>query len=296
MTTRLRSALFVPGSKEHQIEKALGLGADGVVIDLEDAVATAEKADARANVIRWSEHPRECRLYVRVNSLGTPFALRDLEAMTLPGIDGIVLPMAENACDVRIADWALSKLEEERDLEVGRIELLPIVETATAIANAREIVGASSRIERAAFGAGDFCADLGMEWVTANPALVAARFDLVVACRDNGVQPPIDTAFTEVRDSDAYVVEAKLARQMGFGGKFCIHPGQVEHANRVFSPSPEEVAQARRVWEAFVESEAKGIAALVVDDKFVDYPVAKQARETLERAGEAVASPDEVTR
>jgi citrate lyase subunit beta/citryl-CoA lyase len=296
MTARLRSALFVPATNEHQIEKALGAGADGVVIDLEDAVARSEKAAARAAVARWSEHPRDCRLYVRVNALDTPFALRDLEAMALPGVDGIVLPMAAGGCDVRVADWVLSRLEEERGLAIGGIELLPIIETASAIANVREILAASPRVRRGAFGAGDFCADTGMAWVGSNPALAAARFQLVVACRDAGRQPPIDTAFVEVRDPDAYAAEAALAREMGFGGKFCIHPTQVEPANRAFSPSAAEVEKARRVWDAFVEAEAQGIAALVVDERFVDYPVARQARDTLERAGEPVGGPDEVAR
>lgn len=296
MSAGLRSILFVPATNEHQVQKALGLDADGVVIDLEDAVATSEKAAARATVVRWAEHPRECRLYVRVNALGTPFGLRDLEAMAIPGIDGIVLPMAESGGDLSTADWALTQFEQERSLEVGGIELLPIIETATAIARVGEIIAASPRVRQAAFGAGDFCADIGMAWNGSNPALNAARFQLVLASREHRRQPPIDTAFVQVRDPDAFNAEAALAREMGFGGKFCIHPSQVEPANRTFSPSPEEVEGARKVWEAFVEAEAQGIAALVVDEKFVDYPVAKQARETLERAGEPVAEAGEVER
>lgn len=133
-----------------------------------------------------------------------------------------------------------------------------------------------------------------MPWVAGNPGLVAARFGLAVASRALDRQPPIDTAFTAVRDADGFTAEARLSRDLGYQGKFCIHPDQVALANRAFSPSAEEIASARAVWAAFSASEARGVASITVDGAFVDYPVAAQARIVLERAGELPS--DEGTR
>ncbi len=283
----VRSLLFVPATDERRMEKALGLEADGVVFDLEDAVAVSRKPAAREAIARWSAAPRTSRLFVRVNAVGTPFALRDLETVAVAGVDGVVLPMAESACDVRIADWGLTQFERERGLEPGAIEILPLVETARGLEQRREILTASERVRRAAFGAGDWCANTGMAWTADNPGLLAARFALAVASRACDREPPIDTAFTDIRDQDAFAAEARTARDLGYQGKFCIHPAQVEHANRIFSPSAEELERARAIWNGFLEGEAAGVASLVIDDQFVDYPVAYQARAVLERAGEA---------
>jgi citrate lyase subunit beta/citryl-CoA lyase len=278
--TPLRSLLFVPAGDEHRMRKALSLPADAVVFDLEDAVAVSEKPAAREVVRRWLREPRHGRLYVRINALRTPFALDDLLAIADAGLDGIVLPMAEGADDVRTADWLLSA-------RAPGAEILPIIETARGLDAAREILSACPRVRQAAFGAGDWCADTGMTWASGNPGLVAARFAIAVASRASGKRAPIDTAFTDVRDQAAFTREAELARDLGYQGKFCIHPDQVEHANGVFGPSPEEVARAREVWDRFAASEAAGVAAIVVNDKFVDYPVARQALAVLERAGAA---------
>jgi citrate lyase subunit beta/citryl-CoA lyase len=285
----LRSLLFVPSVDERRMEKALTMEADGIVFDLEDAVAVSEKPGARAAVARWMAAPRRGRLYVRINAVGTPFALRDLDTVAAGGVDGILLPMAEGAGDVRIADWALTQFERERDLEVGAIEILPLVETARGLDHRHDILGASPRVKRAGFGAGDWCANTGMAWTTANPGLIAARFALAVASRSCEREPPIDTAFTDIRDQAAFTAEAEAARDLGYQGKFCIHPAQVEHANRIFAPSEEELERARAIWNGFVAGEAGGVAALVIDDQFVDYPVAEQARAVLERAGEVPA-------
>jgi citrate lyase subunit beta/citryl-CoA lyase len=284
-----RSLLFVPAVDERRMEKALAMDADGVVFDLEDAVAVSEKPGARAAILRWKDAPRKGRLYVRINAVGTPFALRDLDTVAAAGVDGIVLPMAEDACDVRIADWALAQFERERELTAGAIEILPLVETARGLDAARDILSASPRVRRAAFGAGDWCANTGMVWTADNPGLMSARFALAVASRAADREPPIDTAFTDIRDQAAFTAEASRARDLGYQGKFCIHPAQVEHANRIFAPSDDEVARARTIWNGFVAGEAAGVAAMVIDDQFVDYPVAERARAVLVRAGEMPA-------
>jgi citrate lyase subunit beta/citryl-CoA lyase len=224
---------------------------------------------------------------VRINALDTRFAHGDLAAVVVPGVDGVILPKGQNSADIQIADWVLGQWERERGLVAGGIEVLPIIETAKGLENVSQILAASRRVQRAAFGAGDWARDTGMAWVPGNPGLVAARFRLAVTSRALGKQPPVDTAFTGIRDGDGFTAEAIAARDLGYQGKFCIHPDQVALANSAFSPSPEEVARARAVWTAFAENEAKGIAAITVDGAFIDYPVAAQARMVLERAGES---------
>jgi citrate lyase subunit beta/citryl-CoA lyase len=279
----LRSLLFVPAGDEHRMHKALSLPADAVVFDLEDAVAASEKPGARDVVRRWLRAPRHGRLYVRINGVRTPFALDVQLGVVGGGLDGVVLPVAERADDVRTIDWVLTA----REPAPGAIEILPIIETARGLDAAREVLSASPRVRQAAFGAGDWCEDTGMTWSSANPGLVAARFAVAVASRASECRPPIDTAFTDVRDQAAFTREAELARDLGYQGKFCIHPDQVAPANATFGPSAVEVAQAREIWDRFAASEAEGVAAIVVNDKFVDYPVARQALAVLERAGEA---------
>ena len=283
-TEPMRSLLFVPAVDGHRMEKALSLDADGVIFDLEDAVAVSMKPAGRAEVRRWMTVPRTGRLYVRVNSVRTPFGLRDLEAVTAAEIDGIVLPMADGDA-VRIADWTLSQMEGERGLEVGRMEILPLVETAHGLDVINDLLTASARIKRVGFGAGDWCADTRMVWSASNPAFAAARFAIATASRACGREQPVDTAFADVHDENAFAAEAQLACDMGFQGKMCIHPSQVAAANRIFSPSEEEVARAREIWTGFSAAEADGVAALMINERFVDYPVALQARDVLRRAG-----------
>jgi len=197
----LRSLLFAPGNHARRVEKALGLDADAVILDLEDAVAMAEKVATRPVVLAALAQPRRCKGYVRVNALATPWALGDLMEMVRPGVDGIVLPKVESAADLRIADWLIGNLERERGLPPGGIDLMPTVETALGFTRLDEIldVGAlaaqpgGSRVRRVAFGAGDFSHDVGMTWTAGEEELAGSRLRLIVASRAAGLEAPIDT-------------------------------------------------------------------------------------------------------
>ncbi len=136
----LRTFLFAPGNHARRVEKALALGADAVILDLEDAVAIAEKEATRQTVLEALAQPRRCKGYVRVNALSTPWCLRDLMEMVQPGVDGIVLPKVESAADLRIADWLMGNLERDRGLPVGSIDLMPIIETAAGFAHLDRIL------------------------------------------------------------------------------------------------------------------------------------------------------------
>ncbi|MGH7661735.1 MAG: HpcH/HpaI aldolase/citrate lyase family protein [Vulcanimicrobiaceae bacterium] len=286
----MRSFLFAPGNHQRHMEKTLEAPCDAVIADLEDAVAQSEKVNARASVAQWLQRPRGERFaFVRVNALSTPWAFDDLAGVVIRGLDGIVLPKAESARDLHIADYVISAHERSRELASGSIEIMPIVETAKGVENLREIVRASQRVKRIAFGTGDYTNDTGTAWTLDNPLTVHYRAEFVNASRAAGIEPPIDAVWPYLQDEEGFAAESHMARAMGFGGKLTIHPKQLELVNRTFAPTAQEIAFARKVCDAFDAAEAAGSTAIVVDGAFVDYPVVYRARAVLR--GAAKASP-----
>ena len=279
-----RSFLFAPGNHPRRVEKALGLQADGVILDLEDAVAIAEKPATRAVVVDALRQPRRGRGYVRINAFDTPFCYGDLVGVVKPGLDGIVLPKVENVAQLQAVDWVISNLEVERGLPAGAIDLMPIIETGRGIAAVAEICTAQSRIRRIAFGAGDYSLDMNMRWTHGERELDHARSAVVLASRTAELEPPVDTVWIHLGELDALRSSTELARDMGFQGKMCIHPEQIEPVNAVFTPSASDIELARRYVQAFEEAEAAGLASIQVDGYFIDYPIVDKARRTLELA------------
>jgi citrate lyase subunit beta/citryl-CoA lyase len=286
-----RTFLFAPGNHARRVEKALTLGADAVILDLEDAVAVAEKTATRELVVTALQRPRRCGGYVRVNAVGTEWGFADLLAVVQPGLDGIVLPKVERADELRAADWVIAGLERERGLPAGRIDLLPIIETALGYTNLEAIARAGTRAKRVCFGAGDFTLDLGMQWTREEAELLPFRAGMVTVSRAAGLEPPIDTVWADLRDPDGFRRSVEHVRALGFQGKMCIHPDQVPVANAAFTPSEAQVAEARRVVAAFAEAEAKGLASIQLEGKFIDYPIVYAAQRIVEKA-EAIAAAE----
>jgi citrate lyase subunit beta / citryl-CoA lyase len=283
-THRFRSVLFTPGNSSRHLKKSFGLGADVVVLDLEDAVAVGEKIAARAVVVEALSMPRECAAYVRVNSPRTDWCFGDLLSVVGPEIEGIVLPKVESAAQLHALDWFLTQLERERELRHGAVDLLPLIETATGIQQLEAICRASFRVRRLAFGGVDYSLDLNLRVGADETQLAYARARLTHCSREAGLEPPIDTVSTEVRDPEAFRPSAQHARRLGFQGKLCIHPTQVQAANEVFRPTDAEVRRAQSIVDAFSAAEQSGRAAIEVDGMFVDYPVVEQARRILAAA------------
>ena len=286
-----RSFLFAPGNHPRRVEKCLSLAADAVILDLEDAVANAEKAATRAVVVEALQRPRRARGYVRVNSLGTPWCHGDFMAVVARGVDGIVLPKVECAADLQTAEWLLGALERERGLPEGGIDLIPIIETGAGICNIAEITRAARRARRVAFGAGDFTLDLGITWSNEETELLPYRMTLIAQSRAAGLEPPIDTVWVSLTDREGFARSVQRAKDLGFQGKLCIHPDQVPVVNDCFRPTEPELSHARRVLEAFAQAERDGLAAIQVDGQFVDYPIVYRAQRLIERA-EAIAQAE----
>lgn len=285
----IRSLLFAPASHARHVEKALSGPADGAILDLEDAIANAEKpaagAAARRALDARSGH-ETTRAFVRVNGLTTPYTYDDLHAVVGAGLDGIVLPKAESAAQLATADWLLTQLERKRGLPEGAIEIMPIVETATGVARIHEIAAASKRVRRLNFGAGDFSLDTNMTWTAGHEGILWARIQVVIASRAAGLEAPLDTVYAQIEDDEGFRSEAEQALRLGFQGKACIHPRQVPIANEVFSPSEADIAKARAIVEAFAEAEAQGVASIRIGSQFIDYPVAARAQRTLDLAAQ----------
>lgn len=276
-----RTMLFTPANDLRKAGKALLLDADGVVLDLEDAVALSEKINARAALKEVLALPRRGDVFVRVNSAQTEFILGDMLAAVTEGVRGIVLAKSESAEEVRRVDWLMEQIEREKGLSVGTLELIPFIESANAVLNSYPIASACPRVKRLFFGGVDYVLDIGTSFSRGGTETFLARSQLVVASRAAGIEPPIDTVYPDFKDLDGLVADAKAVRQMGFQGKLAIHPGQVGPLNEVFTPSPEETAWARKVVAVFDESEARGQAVLQVDGKMIEYPIANRARRIL---------------
>jgi citrate lyase subunit beta/citryl-CoA lyase len=278
----LRSFLFAPGNHPRRVEKALTLDADAVILDLEDAVAIAEKPATRGAVVAARAQPRSGQLYVRVNAADTEFCHGDLDAIVRPGLDGIVLPKVETAATLQTIDWLVANLERERGLMPGAIDLVPIIETARGLRDIDAILAPATRIKHCAFGAGDFTLDVNMIWSRAEAELAYARARVVTASRAAGIEAPLDTVWIDLQDEEGLEASTRNALALGFQGKMCIHPNQIPVVNRVFTPTNAEIDFAERVVAAFAKAEAAGSAAIQLDGKFIDYPIVYRAQRTLD--------------
>lgn len=289
-----RSFLFAPGNHPRRVEKSFTVGADAVILDLEDSVAVAEKEAARKPVAAaLAANSGPSRAYVRVNAMGTPFCFRDLTEVIGKGLDGVVLPKVESAADLHAIDWLLANLERERGLAVGAIDLIPTLETAAGMSRIERILQARGlkpysgnwRVKRVAFGAADFVLDVGITPSGDESELMYARQRIVLASRDARVEAPLDSPWFKLKDLEGLRRSAAASRRLGFQGRMCIHPEQVPVVNEAYAPSADEVARAERIVAAFRDAEAKGSAAIQVDGHMIDYPVVREAERVLKAAG-----------
>ncbi len=277
-----RTFLFAPGNHPRRTEKALTLGADAVILDLEDACPAAEKVATRDVVVAALQRPRPGRGYVRVNPLSTAFGYGDIVRVVRPGVDGIVVPKIESADELKTAEWLVAQIEREQGMAPGALDILPILETGRGLAAAAAIAAAGTRVRRIAFGAGDFTLDMNIAWSREESEFHFYRSALVLASRAAGLERPVDTVWVRLQDPEGFAASAERARALGFGGKLCIHPDQVAVANAAFSPTAAEVAWAGRVVEAFAAAEAAGSASIQLDGQFIDYPIVYGAQRVLE--------------
>lgn len=315
-TQRLnRSTLAVPGSKPGFFEKAAAGAADVVFFDLEDSVPPDHKARARKDVISALNDLDFSgkSVSVRINGLDTHFMYRDLVDLVEQAgnsLDLILVPKVGCAADVYAVDMLLTQIERAKGVR-KKIGIEMLIETPLGIQNIDEIAAASPRNESMLFGSADYAAAAGMQTESiggpngdyhvltdtdANGHRQMHWGDmwhyplarLVAAARANGLRP-IDGPFADIKDSDGWMASAKRARTLGFEGKMVIHPSQVELANKLFSPSTEEVEQARRILEAMEQARTSGAGAVSLDGKMIDIASIRQAESIVSKAELAAA-------
>ena len=198
-------------------------------------------------------------------------------------LDGLVVPKVESAEEMADVERVLAGREKALGLEEGSVEVVPIIETALGLWRAYEIACSNPRVKSLHFGAGDFTRDVSIDWTRDEAELAYARSRLVVISRAAGINPPTDSVWVRLDGEDGFIESANQAKRMGFQGKSCIHPKQVPLANRVFSyVSPEDLAQAKKIVEAFAQAQAAGSASIRVDGQFVDYPLVENAKRVIE--------------
>ena len=280
---RLRSLLFVPGDRPERMVKALGLGADALILDLEDSVAPAGKAAAREHVAAFLAEPRTTPLFVRINPLDTDLSVADLGALHGLAPDAIVLPKAEGAASVRLL--------ADRLAAAGIVSpILPIAtETPAAIFQLGSYAGAGVRLAGLTWGAEDLPAAIGAATSREDDGRYTPPYEMVRSLALFGAHaagvPAIETVYPAFRDDVGLAAYARRAARDGFTGMMAIHPAQVATINAAFTPDAAQVAQARAIVAAFAAQPDAG--ALQVDGRMVDAPHLKQARAILDRAGEA---------
>lgn len=284
-----RSWLFVPADSEKKITKGLGGDADALILDLEDSVAPAARPAARALVAEALRGDSKPALWVRINPLDSADALADLAAVVAAKPAGIVLPKAARAEDVRQLGHYLDALETQADLPRGTVRIHGIVtETAAALFGFGSYLEADlPRLAAMSWGAEDLAAALGA--LSNLDPLASERYDTpylwartqcLAAARAIGVQP-VGGVFTDFRDVQGCGRSAERDLAAGFGGKLAIHPAQVAPINAAFTPSPEDVAHAQRVIDAFAAAPGAGVVGL--DGQMLDRPHLVQAEQLLAR-------------
>jgi citrate lyase subunit beta/citryl-CoA lyase len=280
----MRTALFSPGNRPDRVEKGIASGADSVIIDLEDAVPLSEKENARSLVRSIIDRYPGKRLYVRVNSLTTPYCKDDLAAVVCGNLKGVLFPKVESPEDIFEIERLLCEVENETGLEEGIIEVMTLCETAKGLEEIYPIVSTKPKhhqLSMVAFGAADYTLDLGITLTKGGEELEYPRSRIPIACRAAGIMPPIDSPWMiDLKDMDGLVADARRAKAYGFQGKLVIHPNQIEPCHDIFTPSEDEIAKAKKIIDAFEEAEHQGSASIQIEGKFIDYAVVEKARRT----------------
>ena len=282
-----RTMLYLPGNNPNMLTRGYLFGSDGLILDLEDAVAMVEKDTARILVSKYLQQGEfgGCEVTVRINGIDTEYWKDDLAAVvSAPRLGGIRAPKVDAAKTVKTLDEELARLEDKNGLPQGKLKLFCLLETAKGIWNAYDIATASPRVAAIIPGGEDLRADLKTERSDDSTELEWARRMLVFAARAAGVDP-LDTVFSRVTDDAGLRKETQFIKQLGFAGKSIIHPNQIAIIHDVFNPTEQEIAKAQKIIAAAKEAAARGQGAVSVDGKMVDVPVVKRAEYILVRAG-----------
>lgn len=281
-----RSRLYLPGNQPDILPNAGLFGADCLVLDLEDSVAPARKAEARILARSILEAHRDffagAELVVRINPLAGDWGREDLAELGHCLPDAVLLPKCEAATQVLELATELDRLEAESGREPGSTLILALVESARGVLAAPSIAAASPRVAALCFGAEDFSRDIGASRSVTGSEALFARQVIVLAAKAAGVQAQ-DSVFPDTENETGLVAYCTASRALGFDGIGLIHPRQINSAHKAFDPTPEELEEAARIVQALEQAEAEGLGVAALNGKMIDAPVAERARRLLER-------------
>ena len=285
----VRTALFAPGIKDRVMGKALAAGADAVILDLEDSVPLATKAEARTLVAKTIDgaaaNPSRPGIYVRVNAASTGLLADDLEAVVRPGLDAVLLSKTENIDDVGQTAGSLDRLEKARGIGAGAVEIILQIENALGVYNCFNLIKASPRVVATCFGSardGDLQTDLGCSWSIEGTELIYARSKVLLDTRAAGANiHPLDGVFADLNDEAGLLADSKLSARLGYIGRTVIHPKQIAPVKAAYAVPEADVAYYQKIATEFAVAEKTGTAAIAVDGKLVDYAMAQRARRVL---------------
>jgi len=277
--------LYIPGNNPGMLQNCAIYGADGVLLDLEDAIALSEK-DAARKLVKHALSAVDfggVEKVVRINGADTPFFEADLAEIVPTRPDAVRIPKVDSAADVIAADRIISELEARHGIEPGSIRIQAMLETARAIVNVNGIAAASPRLIGLTLGGQDLAADLGIKATKGGLELLYAKSAVVIAAKAFGLLA-FDTVFTDINDLEGLAEAAALSVSLGFSGKAAIHPSQIPVIHRAFTPGEKELRKAIAVVRGAREAAARGVGVVSVDGKMVDGPVVAQAERTIELA------------
>ena len=281
----LRSFMFVPALNRRFIDKGLASRADAIILDLEDSVPPDKRGEARANLEEYAGSGLLSRktVFVRVNEVGTADFAQDVFCVMHPDVDGLMPSKVRSASDIEFLDRLLSVLETRHGLPDGKLMLAPLVETTGAVADIHAIAHASGRLVALCFGGEDYLDDLESTYTYQTSAFAFPRASIANAARSAGLLP-IDTPYLEIADVEGYKAAEREAYKVGFAGSLVLNPRQIDAANEVFSPSPEEVEYSRGVIAAIEQwkSERKSGVAMF-DGVMVGPPMRTRAYRVMDQ-------------
>ena len=285
-----RSILFVPGNRPDWMDKAPKYGPDALILDLEDAVPIAEKAEARQTVRAGIERLRErgVPIVVRVNGVNTGLTGEDVEAIVTAGLVAVAVPKLERVEEVLKVDAWIELFERKAGLPLGTVEILALPETARGIMNAYQLATACPRVGNILGGvgarSGDVTKAIGYKWTRSGLETLYLASHVLLAARAAGIEYPIGGGSLEVGDTELVRAQLQRAREIGYRGALLIHPSAVPIANEVFAPSKEEIDWNKGVLRAMAEAERAGRAAVTYDGMMIDYAHVRNALDLLHQA------------
>lgn len=277
-----RALLYMPGDDMRKIRKAATLGVDCICMDMEDGVALNRKSEARHTIVealQTIDFGASERL-ARINAIGSGFEEEDLNTVLPARPDGIVIPKVGHADQIQFVSRKIAAFEEKMGWTIGGICLLVLVESAAGVVNLGQIAASDPRLQAIIFGAEDLAGDIGATRTRAGWEIFYARSAVVTYAAANEMQA-IDMVFIDFNDAEGLRRESEEGARMAYSGKQIIHPNQVDPVQDAFTPSPEAIAYAQRIMQAFEENQRAGRGAFALDGKMIDAPIMKAARRTL---------------